>query len=306
MSEGSPAAELVLDPVLVLRVLERQAPVWSGYAIRPFEAGWDNVMFRLGDQHLVRMPRRQSADAPIRHEQRALPFLQPRLSPSVPTPVFNGKPSADFPWHWSVVPFFTATTASRDPLSQHGAVQWAEFMASLHREYVPGIDPVAPENPYRGVDINTRRMSLNARLSQLEALGEPVPAALLDTWLLALAQPRSTLRVWIHGDPHGRNVLCESGTLKAVIDWGDVTTGDPASDLASFWMLIRDPVVRSEAIRHYLAVATYSLSTAESSALMLRARGWAFLYAAMLLGSGLIDHPENAAMGRATFQNLLA
>ncbi len=305
MTDGTPPAELLVDSTLVLRVIENQAPAWSKYAIEPFETGWDNALFRLGDQHLVRMPRRQSADEPLRHEQRILPFLQPRLKVPIPTPVVIGKPDTHFPWHWSVVPYFAASTANKSPLDRRGAIQWAEFMADLHRPYLHGVDPVSPENPYRGVDINSRRSSLDDRLNQLNRLGEPIPDPLRGAWRTALAQPPSTLQVWIHGDPHARNVLCRSGALAAVIDWGDITTGDPASDLGSFWMLIHDTVVRNEAVQRYLATTSFSLTTAESNALLLRARGWAVFYGVVLLATGLVDHAEHAAMGRATFQNLL-
>ena len=305
MTEGTPPAEILVNSALVLRVLESQAPAWSKTAIEPFGTGWDNALFRLGDQHLVRMPRRQSADELLRHEQRILPFLQPRLNVSIPTPVVIGKPDPHFPWHWSVLPFFAATTANKSPLDRHGAMQWAEFMASLHRRYLHGVDPAAPENPYRGVDINSRRSSFDDRLKQLNRLGESIPDTLLGTWQTALALPPSPLRVWIHGDPHARNVLCGSGSLVAVIDWGDITAGDPASDLASFWMLLHDTVVRTKAIQRSLATTSFSLTPEESTALLLRARGWAVLYGATLLATGLVDHPEHAAMGRVTFQNLL-
>jgi len=154
------------------------------------------------------------------------------------------------------------------------------------------------------VDINFRRATLEERLLQLERLSEPVPGPLRDIWQLAVFQPPSSLRVWTHGDPHARNVLCRSGSLAAVIDWGDVTIGDPASDLASFWMLIQDSTTRTEAIQHYLARASYLLSPAETSSRMLRARGWAALYGVMLLATGLVDDQEHAAMGRATFRCL--
>ncbi len=305
MPEGTPPAEIFVDSPLVHRLIESQAPAWSSHAIEPFETGWDNAMFRLGDQHLGRIPRRQSADALLRNEQQILPFLQPRLNIPIPTPVIIGRPDADFPWRWSVLPFFTATTASQSPLDRRGAMQWAEFMASLHRPYLKGVDPVAPENPFRGVDINARRSSLEERVTQLKRLNEPVPDALLGVWQTALAQAPSSLRVWIHGDPHARNVLTRSGALAAVIDWGDITTGDPASDLGSFWMLVHDRTVRTESIARYLAMISFSLRSAESRALLLRARGWAVLYGAALLATGLVDHAEHAAMGRATFRNLL-
>ncbi len=44
--------------------------------------------------------------------------------------------------------------------------------------------------------------------------------------------------LWIRGDMRGRNVLVHEGVLSRVIDWGDVTSGDLATDLASVLMLL--------------------------------------------------------------------
>jgi aminoglycoside phosphotransferase (APT) family kinase protein len=43
--------------------------------------------------------------------------------------------------------------------------------------------------------------------------------------------------VWIHGDLHPGNVLVNAGRVSAVIDFGDLAAGDPATDWATAWML---------------------------------------------------------------------
>ncbi len=43
--------------------------------------------------------------------------------------------------------------------------------------------------------------------------------------------------MWIHGDLHPGNLLISGGRLSAVIDFGDLTAGDPATDLSVIWML---------------------------------------------------------------------
>ncbi len=47
--------------------------------------------------------------------------------------------------------------------------------------------------------------------------------------------------VWLHGDLHPHNLLVHRGRLHAVIDFGDLTSGDPATDLAVAWMLLDAP-----------------------------------------------------------------
>ena len=45
--------------------------------------------------------------------------------------------------------------------------------------------------------------------------------------------------MWLHGDLHPLNVLAHleaPPALRAVIDWGDLCRGDPATDLAIAWL----------------------------------------------------------------------
>ena len=74
-----------------------------------------------------------------------------------------------------------------------------------------------------------------------------------------------------------------------------VTGGDPATDLAAAWMLFGDPGSRSEILSQYLP----------SKSLLARAKGWAILFGAVLLDTGLVDHPAHAAMGEATLRRVI-
>nr|MCU0493970.1 hypothetical protein [Chloroflexaceae bacterium] len=74
-------------------------------------------------------------------------------------------------------------------------------------------------------------------------------------------------------------------------DWGDITAGDCATDLAAIWMLFADAPTRRAALAAYGHL---------SEATLQRARGWAVLFGAMLLDSGLVDHPRHAAIGEQT------
>ncbi len=44
--------------------------------------------------------------------------------------------------------------------------------------------------------------------------------------------------MWIHGDLHPGNLLVHDGRLSGVLDFGDLTAGDPATDLSVAWMLL--------------------------------------------------------------------
>lgn len=100
--------------------------------------------------------------------------------------------------------------------------------------------------------------------------------------------------MWLHGDLHARNVLVKDGAISGVIDWGDMTAGDVATDLASIWMLLGDAGARAKARAAYGA----------DEATWARAKGWAVLFAAILLDTGLTDTPRHAVMGERAFQRL--
>jgi aminoglycoside phosphotransferase (APT) family kinase protein len=137
-------------------------------------------------------------------------------------------------------------------------------------------------------------------------LGVTLDNRLLTLWDLARAAPKSRRATWLHGDPHPRNALGRDGLLSAVLDWGDVTAGDPASDLASLWMVVHDANDRRAALAAYVAGQQAGFGSDELEALVLRARGWALLYGVMHLASGLVDHRAHAAIGRDALRNVLA
>jgi aminoglycoside phosphotransferase (APT) family kinase protein len=58
-----------------------------------------------------------------------------------------------------------------------------------------------------------------------------------ESWQVALQAPLDLPPTWLHGDLHPRNVLVEQGAITGIIDWGDITAGDAATDLAALWML---------------------------------------------------------------------
>jgi aminoglycoside phosphotransferase (APT) family kinase protein len=107
-------------------------------------------------------------------------------------------------------------------------------------------------------------------------------------WNQALEAPLDRPSTWLHGDLHPRNVLVNDGVISGIIDWGDLTSGDCATDLASVWMLFGEPHAQRAALVEYGGV---------SEATCRRAKGWAVLLGVVMLDTGLIDNPRNAALG---------
>jgi len=229
---AAPDAEVDVDAALVRELLAQQHPDLAGLSIVEVASGWDNVVFRLGDELAVRLPRRDMGAVLAISEQRWLATLAPRLPIPVPAPIRVGQPGAGYPWTWSIVPWFHGEEAAIvDPSDWTAtATQLGAFLAALHHPAPPD----APVNPLRGVPLAERA----ARLFEgLELLGGVVDrTAVEDLWsTLVATKPWAKPGVWIHGDLHPRNLVIADGRLAAVVDFGDMTSGDPATDLSVAW-----------------------------------------------------------------------
>lgn len=290
MITGTPAADIPVDLPLVRTLLRLQHPDLAHLDLEAIGAGWDNAMFRLGTSLVVRVPRRAGAAALLVNEQRWLPAVAEHLPLPVSLPVRVGIPSAAFPWHWSVLPWLEGDPADQSSIAATEARRLAEFLEALHR---PAPDD-APSSEVRGVPLAKRAAVVEDRLSRLTADVPRLIDAILPVWRRALAAPLADTRVWLHGDLHAQNVLVRNGAISGIIDWGDITAGDPATDLACVWMLMDDMAGRRAALTRYGACGDETL----------RAQGWAVLFASLLLDHGLVDNPRHAAMGLATLQRL--
>ena len=97
-ADKTPAAEVDIDDDLVRRLLADQLPELGALPLERVAEGWDNVIFRLGDELTVRLPRREMAAELVAHEQRWLPEIAPRLPLPIPAPVGIGRPGLGYPW----------------------------------------------------------------------------------------------------------------------------------------------------------------------------------------------------------------
>ncbi|GAA3701002.1 hypothetical protein GCM10022377_13070 [Zhihengliuella alba] len=232
------------------------------------------------------------------------------------------------------MPWLPGTSAALLPPGERDAyaAELAAFLAALHRP----APAEAPANPFRGVPLTARREAVEARLAEVRGGALPPEAhailppgsaeALREVFEAAAAAPVHTgPALWLHGDPHPHNVVVEPEyaddpgnpddpdgvrpgavdgrrsrgvRLAAVVDFGDLTAGDPASDLGVAWMHF------TGAGRARFRAAAQAGGAAYDDAVWRRGRGWAVAY-------GLIAalHPPAEplhAVGLHTLAGLLA
>lgn len=287
-----PAAELEITEKLVRGLLCEQHPNLSELPLSLEANGWDNAIFRLGDELSVRLPRRAAAAQLIRNEQRWLPQLTQPLDTLTSVPLRIGAPSSSYPWHWSVTRWVDGALAARTPVENRtkAAGALAQFVLDFQRPAPPD----APRNPVRGVPLSSRNRAVEER----NATGQ-LPDGTSALWSELRDQPAwNGPKLWLHGDLHPANlVLDHNRTLKAVLDFGDLTSGDPATDLAAAWMVF-DRSGRQEFIDHINARRPTDAATWQ------RARGWALcMGSAMAVTSD--DNPIFQSMGQRVLHEVL-
>ncbi|NMF61028.1 aminoglycoside phosphotransferase family protein [Pseudanabaena yagii] len=281
----------MIDIPLVYKLLKEQHPDLADLPIQFLDAGLDNAMFRLGDRLSVRLPRREVAAKLIENEQTWLPIFVDHLPIPIPNPYRIGQPNQDYPYRWSILPWLDGISADREEPDPNQAKILAKFLRSLH---IPA-PANAPKSIFRGVPLTQRAAAIEERIQRLEVQTELMTLSIKQTWQIALNTPIDVEETWIHGDLHSRNILVKNGVIAGIIDWGDMTSGDIATDLAAIWMLFRDRHARQQAISTYADI---------SEATLQRAKGWAIAFGVMLLDLGLTNDPRYTIMGKRTLQRL--
>lgn len=289
-----PEAEVAIDLGLVRQLIGSQAPWWAQEEITYLATGWDNEVYRLGADLLIRLPRRQLGETIGHRERQWLPDLVQACGLDIGLPVFVGRPAAGYPFTFSVSPYVPGRSAARIDRNARDAYapEFARFLRKLHQP--AGV--LAPSSQFRGgplpqVDARTRE-----QISQLDAEVQDAAQAL---WQDALdTDEYAGPAVWLHGDPHPHNTIVTEGAgpqqLVSLVDFGDVCAGDPASDLGMLWMHFSAPLVTE-------AFSIYGVRT--GTPLWRRARGWALRYAMLTAALGPAD--LLGAVGRESLDLLL-
>ena len=267
--------EVPVDAALVQRLVASQFPEWASLPVEVvLPWGTDNALFRLGDELLARLPRRELNVAGLEKERHWLPRLAPSLPVAIPEPLAAGMPDGGYPFSWSVYRWIEGRPGTAGKVRDEAALarDLAQVIAALER-----IDPTDGPSPGRhnwgrGEPLEERDHATREAIATLADRLDAHRAT--AAWVRALAAPAWRRDpVWLHGDLDSRNLLVdERGRLCGVIDFGCLGVGDPACDVAAAWKLFSGE--SRDIFRATLAVddATWE-----------RSRGWALSQALMAL-----------------------
>ncbi|MGQ4601275.1 phosphotransferase [Nocardia sp. R6R-6] len=280
--------EIEITAELVRDLLRDQHPDLAEHPVRLGARGWDNQLWRLGDDLAVRLPwATESADALLRKEYTWLPALARRLPLAVPVPHRFGEPSERFRRPWIVTTWVPGEPADRAPVTHaaEAATTLAAFLTALHQP-APEQAPLGRDRGGPLARCSDRFAEQLAAATELGLISEP--DAVRAVWEDAVAAPVwAGPALWLHGDLHPANVLTANGAICGVIDFGDIFAGDPAFDLAAAWILLPDGATD----RFHDAYQSVALDAAT----LQRARGYAVLraFAGIFIGdAGVHGRPS--------------
>jgi aminoglycoside phosphotransferase (APT) family kinase protein len=249
--------ELEIDDALVRALVDSEFPQWADLPLERAGDGTVNVVYRLGDELSVRLPRRSEVDDA---EELILRTLESRVPVEIPRFVARGSQFTVHAWLEGELP--------DGPLP---AAEVAALVTALQQIDVAD----APERAYRrGRPLVLRDAAVRDALERVDAPGA------LELWEESLQAPDwDGPPVWIHCDLDARNVLVRDGRLTGVLDWGGAGVGDPALDVMVAWKLVS----RGERDR-FRALLDVDEAT------WLRAKGWAVSQALSALGYYTLDN----------------
>ncbi|WP_337271266.1 aminoglycoside phosphotransferase family protein [Oryzifoliimicrobium ureilyticus] len=261
---------------LVAAMLREQHPDLASLPLSLGAVGWDNQLWRLGENLAVRLPwATDDAEDLLIKENSLLPDLSLRLPLPIPIPQRLGRPSDLFPRSWIVTTWVHGEPADRTPATDgnKAADNLGAFLSALH-EPAPSTAPKGRHG--RGGSLAACSGGVAHLLSLATERGLLCdPEKVWDVWKHAAAAPDwSGQAKWIHADLHPANLLTRDGTFCGVIDFGDLCAGDPACDLGAAWLLLPDGAI-SRFYEQYVPEA--------DEANMRRARGWAISKALVCL-----------------------
>lgn len=270
-----------IDEALAKKLIQDQFPKWKSLKIQKIKhSGFDNVCFHLGDDKIIRFPSQAKYAAALLKEAAYLPKLAAHLPLEVPRLLGMGKPHESYPFSWLIYQWIdgeSALSASIEDLSGF-AKSLAKFLVCLQQIQNEGDPAPSVENFYRGGELKIYDSDVQKALKITH--NEIDTQNALQIWNEGLLSKWEKEPVWVHGDITPSNLLILNHKLHAVIDFGQLSVGDPACDLVIAWTFFRG----SDRVE-FLNDTRLDRGTIQ------RAKAWA-LWKSLIVYSGLCDSNE--------------
>ena len=248
------ANELSISDALAHDLLSAHAPRFAELPLTRLDnTGSTNVLFRMGDEYLLRLPRQPGGGECIAKEHRWLPIIGPSIPCAVPDVLRLVEASNKFPERWSILRWIEGTapnshgSAKEDtPGERQLARDLSAVILSLRRIPVPPSATVDPTlQSYRGeplANVHNQMMRNIAYCKNHTGLDLDLDLSLVTrVWEYSMHKAQSHQRretAWFHADLVAENLLVNGDGLTGVLDFGSLGVGDPTVDLHGAWEVL--------------------------------------------------------------------
>ena len=228
-----------MDIDLYVMLIQQNFPQLQIQSMKPITKGWDSFVLEVNDELIFRFPMRDDVIEPLHKEICLLPVLERTLSTPIPHFEYTGHGNENYPYTFvgyrkiQGIALDDASIAQEQILALAPAL--ATFLNELHsfstteaiqlgmQEYTP----VLWREIYQERFADLQKRVFPTLDTRLRTKSEQLWKNFLDNNTLFTFQP--TL---IHRDLSSEHIFCEPSrdVLTGIIDWGDVSIGDPAID----------------------------------------------------------------------------
>tara|TARA_B100001013_G_C24593771_1_gene435888 strand:- start:192 stop:1145 length:954 start_codon:yes stop_codon:yes gene_type:complete len=232
----------------VIALAEETIPNLERYQVSYLGSGWDNDVYSLNSDWILRFPRREEVISSLEKEVYLSSVLVPELEQTgVPVPnvkLITPGPSVRFPYPIGIYPMLKGVSAGADPTMEMNWANFipktANFLRTLHSIPVGNFrDFALPTQETLGfLEWLPEKEDILFHLHSYEVKSLDMCAEWLDS--CEPLPPFSGDLSFIHNDLSPEHILLdpEFGTITGVIDWEEGAIGDPVADFVTlpFWI----------------------------------------------------------------------
>jgi aminoglycoside 2''-phosphotransferase len=225
----------------------------SGLTIRSTQfigEGWTAVAYRVNDDLVFKFPKRHEEWKELDREIAFLAYARPRLPLPVVEHLHQVRESEGAPFGYAVYRYLAGSGVEAKELSPSArtalAHTLAEFLRALH-DMIPGpLAAILPrEDPYKVAMqyVDDAKARIIAHLSDEER------RKLFEFFSGHVQDPQALVgraRV-VHADLSAVHVLHAGQRITGILDWGDVSLGDPDYDFSYLYQDFGEAFVRDMA-----------------------------------------------------------
>ena len=232
------------QPELVAAIVGAQFPQLRPVRVVYLGEGYDSTAFDVNGHLVFRFPKRPDVERQLFVESSVLPLLAVGTPVPIPSYSFQGAPSSRFPRHFAGYARLAGVpgigvTSTRAQLLRLAPVL-GDFLSFLHSFPVSTAAQLSVPEYASHVLIGEVMAEALSDLHLVRQVDPDAPEAKWRSFLEAgvEADERGAQRpTFVHGDLAAEHVLVDPAThqVTGIIDWSEISIGDPAIDFAGMF-----------------------------------------------------------------------